>query len=76
MTNLNLENKGFSTEIRRDKTCKVSSDSQILKLEDTKCEEFSFDANKPLYGMNPEEYLEGLKFHNECFGKLINYQSN
>lgn len=32
--------------------------------------EVSIDFSKPLYGMSPEQYLEGLRKHNECFQQL------
>ncbi|WP_127338709.1 hypothetical protein [Flavobacterium cupreum] len=32
--------------------------------------EICIDFSKPLYGMSPEEYLEGVRKHNECFYKL------
>lgn len=32
--------------------------------------EVYIDFSKPLYGMSPEQYLEGLRKHNECFQQL------
>ena len=29
-----------------------------------------FDLSMPLYGMSPQQYIEGTKYHNECFYKL------
>lgn len=31
---------------------------------------FYLDLSMPLYGMSPQQYIEGTKYHNECFHKL------
>ncbi len=28
------------------------------------------DLSMPLYGMSPQQYIEGTRYHNECFHKL------
>ena len=28
------------------------------------------NSEKPLYGMTTEQYIEGVKFHKECFSKI------
>ncbi|MEN2402250.1 hypothetical protein GKZ90_0020845 [Flavobacterium sp. MC2016-06] len=82
MPNLNLNNKEFSVGIEIDETSnsfkskKELAEHQTSKTEYTSLEDFCFDANKPLYGMTPEQYLEGAKFHNEWLAKLKNYESN
>lgn len=38
--------------------------------QDFRTTEVYIDFGKPLYGMSPEQYLEGLRNHNECFEPL------
>ncbi|WP_026730175.1 hypothetical protein [Flavobacterium denitrificans] len=70
----NIERSGFFTEAEIDRAV-VSLKSELVFFQNmlsnhadsSLCYE---EQQKPLYGMSPEEYTEGMKYHNECFDRV------
>lgn len=77
----NLEKSGFFTDAEIEKYAKYFR-SQIAILQCHKAiNDFCYSVQKalvalqsfpkkPLYGMTPEDYAEGMKYHNECFDQI------
>lgn len=72
-------NKGLNMLNKNSETLDSIAETELqpLQLSSVKNvqEEFNraeiyFDPDKPLYGMSPEQYIEGIRFHNKCFTTL------
>jgi hypothetical protein len=63
--NLESSNSPVKTELNQLQLSPVKNSAEYFNTNG-----IYIDSNKPLYGMSPAQYSEGIRFHNECFSKL------
>lgn len=63
--NLETSNDGVKKELQQLPSASFKNSQQLSNTT-----EICINFNTPLYGMSPEQYIEGLRYHNECFHKL------
>lgn len=63
--NLETSNSPVKTELNQLQLSPVKNSPEYFNTN-----AIYIDSNKPLYGMSPEQYSEGIRFHNKCFSKL------
>ncbi|QSB28635.1 hypothetical protein [Flavobacterium sp. CLA17] len=63
--NLETSNSPVKTELHQLQFSSVKKSPEGFHTK-----EIYIDISKPLYGMSPEQYKEGIRFHNEYFNKL------